>query len=79
MHHAHHQSSLCFPWSTNVGHVPGQACSALYGLGGCHLKVFTEAKPSIQLHPQVLDLRFPLNLMFSVNDPRVLKGFPIRD
>ena len=74
MHHARQQSSLCFPGSTNVGHGPSQACSTLDGLGSCDLKVFAEAKPSIHLHPQVLDACFPLNLMFSENNPRVLKG-----
>ena len=71
---ARHQSSLCFPGSTNVVHEPGQACFTLDGLGSCDLKVFAEAKSSIQL-----DACFPLELMFSENDPRVLKGSPVRD
>ena len=49
------------------------------GLGSYDLKVFAKAKPSIQLHPQVLDACIPLNFMFSENDPRVLKGSPVCD
>ena len=30
-------------------------------------------------HPQILDNCFPLDLMFSENDPWVLEGFPVRD
>ena len=55
MHHACHQSSPCSPGSTNVGHESTQACSTLDGLGICNLKVFADAKPSIQLLLQVLD------------------------
>ena len=31
------------------------------------------------MHPQVLDACFSLDLMFFENDPRVLKGSPVRD
>ena len=33
----------------------------------------------IQLHPQVLNTCFPLDLVLSENEPRVLKGSPVRD
>ena len=79
MHHARHQSSLCCPGSTNFGHEPSQACSILDGPGSYDLKVFAEVKPSTQLHTYVLDACFPLNPMFTKNDPRVLKGSPVRD
>ena len=79
MHHAHHQSPFCFPGSTNVRHEPRQVFPTLDVLGSCDLKVFAEAKPSIQLQPQVLDACFPVNLMFSENDLWVLKGSPVRD
>ena len=79
IHHARHQSPIRFPVSTNVGHKPSQVFSTLEGFGSCDLQVFAEAKPSIQLHPQVLDVCFPLDLMYPENDPRVLKGYPVRD
>ena len=41
--------------------------------------MFAEAKLSIQLHLQVLDACFPLNLIVSENDPRVLKASLFRD
>ena len=79
MHHDCYQSSLCILTSTNVGHEPSQACSTLDGLGSCDLKVFTEAKPSIPLQPLILDACFPLKLIYSENDLRVLKGSPVCD
>ena len=77
--HARHQPSLSFPGTTNVGHEPSQSGSTLDGFGSRDLQVFAEAKPSIQLHTQLLDALFPLNLMFPENDLRVLEGFPVRD
>ena len=74
VYHARHQPSLSFPGSTNVGHEPSQG-----GPRCRELQVFAEAKPSIQLHSQVLNAVFPLDFMFPENDPRILEGSPIRD
>ena len=49
------------------------------GFGSRDLQVFAEAKPSIQLHTQVLNALFPLDFMFPENDPRVFEGSPVRD
>ena len=79
MYHARHQSSLCFPKTTNVGHEPSQGSSTLNGFGSRDLQEFAEAKPSIQLHSQVNNASFPLNLMFAENNFRVLEGSPVSD
>ena len=79
MHHVRHQSPFRCPRSTNVGHKPSQVCSTLDGFGSCDIQVFAKAKPTIQLHPQVLDTCFPLDLMLSENDPWVLEKSPVRD
>ena len=39
--------------------------------------MFVEAKPSIQLHTQVLNALFPLDFMFRENDLRVFEGSPV--
>ena len=60
IYHARHQYSLRFTGSTNVGHEPSQGGPTLDGFGSRDLQVFAEAKPSIQLHTQVLMLFFHL-------------------
>ena len=77
VYHAHHQPSLSFPGSTNVGHEPSQGVPTSDGFGSRDLQVFAGAKPSIQLHTQVLNAHFPLDFMFPENDPRVFEGSPV--
>ena len=74
-----HQPSLSFPGSTNSGHEPSQGGPTLDGFGSRDLQVFAEAKPSIQLHTQVLNALFPLDFMFPENDSRVFEGSPVCD
>ena len=76
IHHVRHQPSLSFPGTTNVGHEPSQSGSTLDGFGSRDLQVFAEVKLLIQLHTQVLNALFPLNLMFPENDLRILEGSP---
>ena len=73
IYHTHHQPSLSFPRSTNVGHEPSQSGSILDGFGSRDPQVFEGAKPSIRLHTQVLNALFSLNFMFPEDDPRVLE------
>ena len=60
-------------------------CVHLPDLSPCHLvchfatSLCAKAKLLIQLHTQVLNVFFPLNLMFPENDLRVLEGSPVRD
>ena len=68
IYHARHQPSLGFPGATNVGHESSQSGSTLDGFGSRDLQVFDEAKPSIQLHTQILNALFPLDFMFPAND-----------
>ena len=77
--HARNQPSLSFPGSNNVGHEPSQGRPTWDGFGSRDLQVFAEAKPSIQLHSQVLNALFPLDFMFPESDPRILKGSPVCD
>ena len=79
VYHARHQPSLTFPGTTNVGREPSQSGSTLDGFGSRDLQVFAEAKPSIQLHTQVLNALFPFNIMFFENDLRVFEGSPVRE
>ena len=78
IYHARHQPSLSFSVATNVGHEPSQSGSILDGFEIRDPQVFSEAKPSIQLHTQLLNAPFPLNCMLPENDPRVLKRSPVR-
>ena len=68
-----------FPRTTNVGHEPSQGGPTLDGFGSRDLQMFAEAKPSIQLYTQVLNVLFPLDFMFPENDPRVFEGSPVCD
>ena len=77
IYHACHQPPLSFPGSTNVEHEPSQGGPTLNGFGSRDLQVFAEAKPSIQLHTQVLNALFPLDFMSPENDPRVFEGSPV--
>ena len=79
IHHARRLPSLSFPGSTNDGHEPSKGGSTLDGFGSRDLQVFAEAKPSMQLHAQVLNALFLLNLMFPENDLRIFEGSPVRD
>ena len=64
---------------SSSGHEPSQGGPTLDGFGSRDLQVFAEAKPSIQLHSQVLNALFPLYFMFPDNDPRILEGSPVCD
>ena len=79
IYHSRHQSSLRFPGSTNVGHEPSHSAPTLDGFGSRDLQVFDEAKPSIQLHSQLLNALFPLDFMLSESDLRILEGSPVCD
>ena len=79
IYHARHEPSLSFPGATNVGHEPSQSGSTLDRFGSRDLQVCAEAKPSTQLHTQVLNALFPLDFMFPENDPRVFEGSPVYD
>ena len=79
IYHARYQPSLGFSGATNVGHEPSQSGFTLDGFGSHDLQVFAAAQPSIELHTQVLNALFPLNLMFPENDLRLFEGSPVRD
>ena len=78
IYHARHQPSLSFPGSTNVGHDPNQGGPTLDGFGSCDLQVFAEAKPSIQLHSQVLKMAPEKTEALLVTDRRSFH-YPIQD
>ena len=79
IYHASHELSLSFTGATSVGHELSQSGAKLCGFGSHDLQVFAEAKPSIQLHTQVLNALFPLDFMFPKNDLRVFEGSPVHD
>ena len=78
IYHARHQPSLSFPGAVNVGHEPSRSGSTLDGFGSRDLRIFAEAKPSIQLHTQIPNALFPLEYNFlldNVFDTKVFSKF----